>query len=745
MDTQGACESLSVTLTRGRLVDRVAHRRDYWPDGYSLEESSDMIGTTISHYRILEKLGEGGMGVVYLAQDTRLERLVALKFLPPELSDASEARQRFITEARAASALNHPNVATVYDIGEAEFRSFIAMEFVEGETLKSRLKAGRLSIEQVKAIGLQIAEGLQAAHSKGVVHRDIKPDNLLLTRQGHIKIMDFGVAKLGNGLGMTRTGTTVGTLAYMSPEQLVAEDVDNRSDLWSFGVVLYEMLTGELPFRRGSEAAIIYEILNRDHTPLEVHRSDVPPTLRAVISQLLQKDPAMRPASAAEVIARLRGTGVPAAASAPAKTIAVLYFENLSSEKESDYFCAGITEDIITDLSKVRDLRVVPRTEVLPFRNKEVNTRQVGDALRVSYILEGSVRKAGSRIRITAQLVNTRDGYPVWADRFDGLVDDIFDLQNEASTKIVEALKVSLTEAEKESLAKKPTDDLRAYDFYMRGREYLNRRGRKNTEAAIRMFENALGIDADFAAAFSGLGEACASMYEWYDGRSHWLARAIEMNQEALARDPGAVEVQFGIAMVYSHQGRVADAKRALLTVLESNPQYVPACMRLGMLAERSGDLQSASAWYRRAAELQPHDDDPWRYLAALYRKLDQLEAANEAALKVIEITSRKLEASMEDVVLLSRLGEAYARFGGKEETHAILKRVVELDPTDGQALYNCACAHALLGERTATLVSLRRAYDNGFRAVVHSVRADSAFDALRTHPEFGAFIAELQ
>ena len=707
-----------------------------------------MIGTTISHYRILEKLGEGGMGIVYKAQDTRLERLVALKFLPADLSETPDARQRFINEAKAASALNHPNVATVYDIGEADLRSFIAMEYVEGDTLKSRVKAGRLPLDQVKAMGLEIAEGLQAAHAKGIVHRDIKPDNLLLTSSGHIKIMDFGVAKLGNG-GMTRTGTTVGTLAYMSPEQLVAEDVDQRSDLWSFGVVLYEMVAGELPFRRGTEAAVIYEILNRDPTPLETHRPDVPPTLRAVISQLLQKDPASRPASAAEVIARLRGsgTGIAAASSAPAKTIAVLYFENLSSEKESDYFCAGITEDIITDLSKVRDLRVVPRTDVLPFRNKEVNTRQVGDALRVNYIVAGSVRKAGNRIRITAQLVGTRDGYDVWADRFDGLVEDIFDLQNEASRRIVEALKVSLTQAEKDSLAKKPTDDLRAYDFYMRGREYLNRRGRKNTEAAIRMFENALGIDANFAAAFAGLGEACASMYESYDGRSLWLARAIEMNQEALGRDPGSVEVQFGIAMVYWHQGRLAEAKRTLLAVLEADPQFFPACMRLGILAERHGDcdLQAALAWYRRASELRPHDDDPWRYLAGLYRKLGQVNAAHEAALNVIEITSRKLEASLEDVVLLSRLAEGYARYGGKEETHAILRRVLELDSGDGQALYNCACAHALLGEGTSALLSLRRAFDSGFRGVVHSVRADSAFDSMRSQPEFQKFIAELQ
>ncbi|HSA55705.1 MAG TPA: protein kinase [Gemmatimonadaceae bacterium] len=706
-----------------------------------------LIGTTISHYRILEKLGEGGMGIVYKAQDTRLERLVALKFLPADLAEFPEAKQRFINEARAASALNHPNVATVYDIGEVELRSFIAMEFVEGNSLKSKLRAERLSIDQVKVMGLQIAEGLHAAHSKGIVHRDIKPDNLLLTREGHIKIMDFGIAKLGDGIGVTRTGTTLGTLSYMSPEQLVAEDVDHRSDLWSFGVVLYEMVAGELPFQRGHDAAVLYEILNRDPTPLEVHRPDVSPTLRSVVSQLLQKDPAMRPASAAEVIARLRGTGVSTVASAPARTIAVLYFDNLSPEKESDYFCAGITEDIITDLSKIRDLRVVPRADVLPFRNREINSRQIGETLRVNYILEGSVRKAGNRIRITAQLIGARDGYQVWADRFDGLVEDIFDLQNEASRRIVEALRVSLTEAEKESLAKKPTDDLRAYDFYMRGREYLNRRGRKNTEAAIRMFENALAIDADFAGGFAGLGEACASMYEWYDGRPHWLARAIEMNQEALQRDPGSVEVQFGLAMVYSHQGRVTEAKRTLLAVLETDPQYFPACLRLGVIAERTGngDLESALSWFRRAADLRPHDDEVWRCLAGLHRKLGQVEAAHGAALKVIEITSRKLEAGLEDVVLLSRLAEAYARYGGKEETHAIIRRVLELDSADGQALYNCACAHALLGERTSTLVSLRRAFDNGFRAVLHSVKADSAFDALRSDPEFQAFIAELQ
>jgi non-specific serine/threonine protein kinase len=706
-----------------------------------------MIGSTISHYRILAKLGEGGMGIVYKAQDTRLERFVALKLLPDGQAREPAARERFLREARAASAFNHPNVATVYDVGDDGRQYYIAMELVDGETVRTRLSAGPQPAEQVIAWAIQMAEGLHAAHGKGIVHRDVKPENLLLTPTGTIKIMDFGIARVGDS-SLTQTGFVLGTLAYMSPEQILGSRVDHRSDLWSLGVVLYELLAGRLPFQQEHGAAIMYEILNREPQPLEQVRPEAPASLSALIASLLQKDPERRPATAAEVTAALRHGSAPVIAEVPAKSIAVLYFENMSADEEGEYYCAGITEDILTDLSKLDELSVVSRTDVLPFRGKQVNIRQVGEALRVNYVLEGSVRKAGRRIRVTAQLIDARNGYHLWADRFDGLVDDLFDLQAEVAGQIAAVLKVSLSAADQETLARRPTDDVRAYDFYMRGREYLNRRGKANTEAAIRMFENALAIDRRFAAAHAGLGEACASMYEWYDGNPDWLTRAITMDQQALDLDPGSLEAQYGIAMVYFLQGRYPDARRTLLAILEADPAHVPSLIRLGILAERmatgTAGLREALAHYQKATELRPNDEEAWRCRAAVSQKLGDHEAAAEAAMQVIEITTRKLEASLEDVMLLSRLGEAYARFSGRGEALAVVRRVLELAPDDGRALFDCAAACALLGERDRAIQLLRSAYDNGFRGVIQAARTDNAFEAMRADSGFQRLLAEL-
>jgi serine/threonine protein kinase/cytochrome c-type biogenesis protein CcmH/NrfG len=708
-----------------------------------------MIGRVLSHYRILEKLGAGGMGVVYKAEDTKLSRIVALKCLPPGLGVTESDRLRFLQEAKAAAMLNHPNVATIYEIDEAAEQVFIAMEYVEGETLKStiaahRAKGTRVPIAQVIELGSNIADALAAAHRAGVTHRDIKSDNIIIGKDGRPKILDFGLAKLNGGVALTKAGKTVGTLAYMSPEQILGEEVDSRTDLWSFGVVLYEMLTGELPFRAEHEAAVMYEVLNAEPAPPEKYRADTPEHVRTILSKLLEKDRSRRLASAKAVVDGLLTAPPAPSPSAPAKSIAVLYFENMSSETENEYFCAGITEDILTDLSRIKDLSVVSRTDVLPFRDKEVNIRQVGDALRVNYILEGSVRKSGNKMRITAQLIEVSNGYHLWAERFDRLVEDIFDVQNEVSQRIVEALKISLTDSEKESLTKKPTDDLRAYDFYMRGREYINKRGRKNNEAAIQMFMNAIALDARFASPYAGLAESYAYMYEWYDGNTEWLGKAIEMNQKALSLDPTSLEAQFGIAMLFFYQQRLPEARRTLEPIIRENPEFCPPHMLLGMIAEVSGDPATALKHFRRAAELKPQDEESWIHLDVMYRKMGDQRASEDAAMQVIAVTARKLEASLNDVIVMSGLARAYARFGALAEAKATLKRVMELDPSDGLVLYNCSCAYAHLGDKNRAFVSLRKASENGFRAVAIWAKGDTAFDAFRDNPEFTRLMAEL-
>ena len=735
----------------------------------------------IGRYEVLKLLGAGGMGEVYLAQDVKLDRKLAIKILPSDLAGQDRVR-RFIQEAKAASALNHPNIITIYEIDEVDSEQFIATEFIEGETLRDRIRTGALHTPDAIDIAMQVASALTATHGVGIVHRDIKPENIMLRRDGIVKVLDFGLAKLSpskfpveadpeaptQAQINTEPGTVLGTAQYMSPEQARGFEVDARSDIWSLGCVLYEMVTARQPFIGETTIDVMSGILHREPDALASQMVEGLRELERIVNRALRKDREERyqtikelyielkdlkcelelqsrqTSSSRSAIESLSSISYSSSSSIREKSIAVLYFENMSDDKESDYFCAGITEDIITDLSKINHLKVIPRADVLPFRKKEVNTRQVGEALRVNYILEGSVRTAGNRIRITAQLIDVRDGFYVWAERFDRLVEDIFDLQNEVSQKIATALKISLTDSEIQELARKPTDDLRAYDYYMQGRELLYLKGKKNTENAIKMFEQAAAIDEGFAASYAGLAEAYSCMYEWYDGSTRWLGEAIEMNQKALTLDPTSLDAKFGIAMVYFHHGRFTEAKRTIEAILKEDAEFHPGYFRLGLIAERMCEIEEALTHFKRAAELKPYDEDSWRFLAGAYRKLGNEQAAYDASVKVIEVTARKLEASLDDIIVMSKLAEAYARFGGTQEAHAILKRVMELEPNDGLAVYNCACTYALLEEKQQTLILLRRACDAGFRTVAHWAKTESAFNSLRDDTDFQHLLAEL-
>ncbi|MCH6573926.1 MAG: protein kinase [Bacteroidetes bacterium] len=479
-----------------------------------------MIGKTISHYKIIEKLGGGGMGVVYKAVDTKLDRTIALKFLPPHLLADKEAEQRFISEAKAASSFDHPNICTIHEIGKTDDdQLFIVMAYYQGETLKKKIEKGPIKTEEAIDIVIQVAEGLKRAHNKGIVHRDIKPANIFITNDGIAKILDFGLAKVSTQAQITTMGTTMGTVGYMSPEQTKGEEVDHRTDIWSLGVVLYQMLSGSLPFQGDYEQAIIYSILNEEPTLLK----SLPKDLENILNKALQKNPNDRYNNLNDMLDDLKKLNRTDAhqttddkpgrkrkpqafivssivglilafmlvyflfindsesgeSSVERKMIVVLPFKNLGLP-EDEYFADGITEEITSRLSEIKQLGVIGRTSADQYKNTEKSFDQIGEELGVEYLLEGSVRwekvpGSESRIRVTPQLIKISDGTHIWTERYDAILKSVFDVQTDIAEKVANALDVTLLESEQKSISQKPTDNLQAYDFYLRAYNYEKR------------------------------------------------------------------------------------------------------------------------------------------------------------------------------------------------------------------------------------------------------------------------------
>ena len=705
-----------------------------------------MIGKKILHYKIIEKLGEGGMGVVYLAEDTKLKRQVAIKFLPPQLAANSEERERFTIEAQAAAALNHPNITQIYAIEESDDNMFITMEYIDGQELKSVVGAHRdvpLPMNKITDYAIQIANGLQAAHDKNIIHRDIKSSNIMITGNGQVKIMDFGLAKLTGSSDLTKTSSTLGTTAYMSPEQVRGEMVDKRSDLWSFGVVLYEMLSGDHPFKGNYEAAIIYEILNEQPPDINKIRQDLPSNIIQLLKDLLTKDCDQRMQDTSAILLQLENKTEENPAEKKDNSIAVLYFENMSPDKDNDYFCAGMTEDIIIDLSKINEIRVVPRSDVLPFSNDKVNTQKAGEILNVSYILEGSVRKAGKQIRITAQLIDVKTGFQVWAERYDRMMEDVFEIQMEVAQKISEAMKVSMTDFEKESLAQKPTNDLRAHDFYLRGREFLLAHGENNNKNAIKMFELALSIDPNYALVYVGLSEAYGHKFWAYDGDQKWIGKMKEMIKKALELDPNLIEAQFGNGLIAHFQNNYQQSISIFDEIIKQKSDFYPAHHWSGIGSEITEDYDVAIQKFRIAADLKPYNEEPWVHIGNCYYRMGNIVEGSKADEKLLEIGRKKLEINANDTIALSRMAASYAKQNQKEKALEIAQKLTETASTDGLAMYNCACTYALLSEKEESLKLLDKALQKGYKNIIAWVEQDGDFNSIRDDEDFKELISK--
>jgi non-specific serine/threonine protein kinase len=666
-----------------------------------------MIGQTVSHFKILEKIGEGGMGVVYKAQDLNLDRTVALKFLPRGLAANRPERERFVHEAKAASALNHPNITTVYEIGEHDGQLFIAMELVEGKTLKQLAEEESPPLERILDVGIQLGEALAAAHEKEIVHRDIKGDNLMLTSKGHIKIMDFGLAKLKGASKLTKTGSTIGTVGYMSPEQAQGKEVDRRADIFSFGVVLYELITGKLPFNGEHQAAVIYAICNDEPEPLSRFRSGVPESLQRIIDKALAKDVDDRYQNISDLQVDLRRTkrelvsGVKEGAKSDKKAVAVLYFENLSPDPDSDYFAAGITEDIITDISKIENIRVASRNAVLPYKGKPVDIPQLGKKMNVDAILEGSIRKAGNRLRITAQLIDTKEGFHLWAERYDREATEVFELQEEIAKSIASALKVTLSPKEERQLAQKYKGNLQAYEFYLKGINHYRKYTKADMLAAVQMFQKALEIDPNYALAYAGLGDSYYQMLDkHFDTDNSWLVKSEEASRKALSIDPHCVDAYKALANALLWQKKFNSAKRALERALEIDPNYVPAHINMSIAYAAWGDFQEAERRLTLAWQKDPSIPFSLFLLAVLHLKLGHYDQALSVANQLLKAA----ESTFYVRVGYQILSDVYLYQRDYDKALQHLQKALELDASDAYGGAALALIYAAQGKREEAL-----------------------------------------
>jgi serine/threonine protein kinase/Tfp pilus assembly protein PilF len=742
-----------------------------------------MIGRTISHYRILESLGTGGMGVVYKAEDIRLGRFVALKFLNPEVATTPHALERFRREARAASSLNHPHICTIYEVDEENGEAFIVMELLEGRPLTQLIGPQRMPVDQMLELAVQIADALDVAHSKGVVHRDIKPANIMVTPRGHAKILDFGLAKQVKPSldamaadmsdktlrqNLTFPGLFVGTVLYLAPEQAQGVEADARADLFSFGAVLYEMATGQQAFA-GSTAPMIFDaILNRKPPSPRQINSDIPPRLEEIIFKALRKDRELRYQEAAEMHADLKelrrdlasGIGrVTPVSGTVRQSVAVLPFADMSAEQDQEYFCDGMAEELINALGKIEGLRVVSRTSAFRFKHQNLDVAAIGRQLNVETVLEGSVRKAGKRLRITAKLVEVSSGYQVWSEKYDRDMEDVFSLQDEIARNIVDKLKVQLSN-QGGPLVRRYTGNLEAYNLYLKGRFYWNKRYEVGLQKGMECFQQAIEKDPEYALAYTGLADSCSVLATYNfikPAQGHGRARALA--QKALELDDMLAEAHTSLGytqLFYDWDWEAAEA--SFQKAIEINPSYSLAQYWYAtyLAARRRFDL--ARVHCKRALDLDPLSPLVYAivgWILFLEHRFDEAVAQLRAGLEIepgsyllqsflgvtyidasmfddaIALMKQAVETTRGSKLMLQGLALAYSTAGRINDAQAVLKQLE--DRTDAQYFspFFAACTAASLNKPDEAMEYLEQGYRERDGAMIY-VDVFPRLDSLR-------------
>ncbi len=736
-----------------------------------------LVGQTIAHYKIMGLIGSGGMGTVYEAEDADLGRHVAIKVLSESLQDDAPMLERFKREARAASSLNHPGICTVYSIEQHQGRPFIVMELIKGSTLAEKMGRQPFEIGQLLDFGTQIADALESAHSKGIAHRDLKPANIMINDRGQMKILDFGLAKIDasgtvaqkgeevsqlvTSVGsnpLTISGTVLGTVHYMSPEQTRGQLTDARTDLFSLGAVLYQMATGTLPFQGDTDAVVYEAILNRDPRPLKEANPAMPDGLGQILEKALEKDRQMRYQTATELktdLLRLRrkldsgerraaelSDSKGGAAKAADKSVAVLYFENLSGAKEDEYFRDGITEDIITELSKIEGLRVNPRSTVLGFRDKPITSSQVGQQLGAAFVLEGSIRRAGERLRITTQLVDVATGYPVWSERYDREMKDVFEVQDEIARKIAEALRVKLSRQEQEALAARPTDNLQAYDLYLRGRSYARRLTRQDLEFALQMLENAVTQDPRFALAYAAIANVCAYYHAHYAREDVWLHRARVAAERAMTLQPDVPEVMVAQAWILYANGQYDEMTAIVRSVIARKPDCEGAYYLLLRGLYASGKYQDVASVAEQAVEASGTDYNVYVPIMNSLGALGKNEAKKNFRQRAVQAFESHLREIPEDARARILLAAYYAEEGREDDAVRESNLAMLLRPNEAMVLYNAACVLCTIHKKPEAIDAIAKAWRAGFRDADWA-RRDPDLSLLHGDPEFDRLYPE--